>query len=292
MDVAGGLLPPYLDDIVKEWLKHDIPNFDIGGQVVGTGPNVAVFSAKSNMVTAGYPFVEAIFKAVDCTVHWVVKEGTMVEASGANKVKLGEVRGATNKILQGERTALECLTRCSAVAYQSRIAADIAKTAQWTGRVAGTRKTTPGFFRLIEKYGLLVGGVDTHRYSLSNMTMLKDNHIDACGSITAAVHAAKKYGGFSLKVEVETRSKAEALEACKAGADVIMLDNFTPEMLRREAPALKKQFPHVIIEVSGGITHKTLPAHLVNGVDILSMGCLTHGPPSVDINLKIVKAKL
>eukprot|EP01061_Rhynchopus_euleeides_P021513 TRINITY_DN35091_c0_g2_i1.p1 TRINITY_DN35091_c0_g2~~TRINITY_DN35091_c0_g2_i1.p1 ORF type:complete len:295 (+),score=139.38 TRINITY_DN35091_c0_g2_i1:63-947(+) len=290
--MSAAMLPPSIDEVVAEWIKHDIPSFDVGGHVVGTGQNTAVFYAKSTMVTAGYPFVEAIFRYCGCQVSWKVQEGTYIRASGKDRVVLGEVTGPVNRILQGERTALEVMTRCSSVAYQMHLASTVAKQQGWSGKIAGTRKTTPGTFRLVDKYGLLVGGGDPHRYSLSAMTMLKDNHVDAAGSITAAVKGAKAVGGFSMKVEVEARNVAEATEACAAGADVVMLDNFTPAQLEVEAPALKQVYPNVIFEVSGGITHETLRTFLVEGVDILSMGCLTHGPPAVDVSLKIKKSAL
>ena len=287
---TAAMFPPSLDEVVAEWIKHDIPSFDVGGHVVGTAPNTAVFFAKSTMVLAGFPFVEAIFRYCGCKVQWFAEEGSLVKGSSKNKVVIGEVTGPVNRILQGERTALEVLTRCSSVAYQMSLAVEVAEAKKWKGTIAGTRKTTPGTFRLVDKYGLLIGGGDPHRYSLSGMTMLKDNHVDAAGSITAAVKKAKAAGGFAIKVEVEARNLDEATEACEAGADVVMLDNFTPEALARHAPAMKRQYKNVLFEVSGGITHRTLPTFLVDGVDILSMGCLTHGPPAVDVSLKI-KAK-
>jgi len=284
------LLPPNLPKIVSEWVAHDIPSFDVGGAVVGSGPAAAIFFAKSRMVIAGHPFVEAIFAGLGCRVEWAPNypEGTLLD-NVTSKVTIGRVFGPAARILQGERTALECLTRCSSVALATREAVMIAKREGWGGRIAATRKTTPGTFRMVEKYGILVGGGDTHRYSLSTMTMLKDNHIDAAGSITAAVQKAKALGGFALKVEVEARGVKDAQEAAKAGADVIMLDNFTPDQLREHAPKLKQAYPQVIFEVSGGITHRTLVSHLVDGVDILSMGCLTHGVAATDISLKIDK---
>eukprot|EP01065_Artemidia_motanka_P053435 TRINITY_DN9907_c0_g1_i1.p1 TRINITY_DN9907_c0_g1~~TRINITY_DN9907_c0_g1_i1.p1 ORF type:complete len:314 (+),score=87.22 TRINITY_DN9907_c0_g1_i1:61-942(+) len=287
--MAQSLLPPNLPSIVSEWVSHDIPSFDVGGAVVGGGPAAAIFFAKSRMVIAGHPFVEAIFQGLGCRVEWtrMYPEGSRVNASSASRVTIGRVFGPAARILQGERTALEVLTRCSACATAARDAVDIAQKQGWKGRIAATRKTTPGAFRLVEKYGVLIGGADTHRYSLSTMTMLKDNHVDAAGGITAAVKKAKDLGGFALKVEVEARSVADAEEACRAGADVVMLDNFTPDQLRECAPKLKQAFPHTLFEVSGGITHSSLPNFLVDGVDILSMGCLTHGTPATDVSLKI-----
>ena len=132
---------------------------------------------------------------------------------------LAIVSGPVHKLLQGERTALNTLSRCSGVATLSHIAVKQALSLGWKGHVAGTRKTTPGF-RTVEKYGLLVGGAATHRLDLSQMVMLKDNHIWATGSITNAVLKAKISAGFSQKIEVECQSLEEAIEAASAGADV------------------------------------------------------------------------
>lgn len=155
------------------------------------------------------------------------------------------------------------------------------------GIIAGTRKTTPGF-RIVEKYGLLVGGVDTHRMDLSSMIMLKDNHIWSHGSISKAVQEAKALGGFSLKIEVETQTLEEAEEAIMAGADIVMLDNFTVEKVQ-EASALKVKHPNVLFEVSGGINEENITSFMSPQIDIISMGCLTQGVPHVDFSMKILK---
>lgn len=120
----------------------------------------------------------------------------------------------------------------------------------WSGSVAGTRKTTPGF-RLVEKYALILGGAAPHRHDLSQMIMLKDNHINVTGSITNAVQKAKGAAGFSIKIEVECQNKDEAIEAALAGADIVMLDNYTKERIREDAVLLKEQFPHLLVEASG-----------------------------------------
>merc|ERR1712070_969721 len=163
------------------------------------------------------------------------------------------VRGPARKILLGERTALNTLSRCSGVAATCADAVAIKRAQNWHGYVAGTRKTTPGF-RVVEKYGLLVGGAATHRLDLSQMVMLKDNHIWSAGSIASAVKLAKRAAGFSQKVEVECQSLEEATEAALAGADIVMLDNFKPNQLKKDARTLKEKYPHLLIEASGGIT--------------------------------------
>lgn len=176
-------------------------------------------------------------------------------------------------ILLGERVALNTLSRCSGIATASSELVTLARDAGYTGVIAGTRKTTPGF-RLVEKYGMLVGGADAHRYDLSAMIMLKDNHVWSTGSITQAVKAAKKVGGFAVKVEVECQSEKEADEAIEAGADVVMLDNFTGEGLKVAASSIKQRWSGkgkgVLLECSGGLTKSNIKQFVCNDIDIIS----------------------
>jgi len=225
----SALLPQtQLDATVRAWIDDDMPSFDVGGLVVGGTPATAQLWMKSSGVFAGKPFFDAVFRAVGCTVTWTTLakyEGRRITADGnQKKVLMATVTGPCNQILRGERTALCALSRCSGVATESRAAVDLAKSHQWKGLVAGTRKTTPGF-RVVEKYGLLVGGAATHRLDLSQMVMLKDNHVWSAGSIHGAVKLARRAAGFSQKIEVECRNLEEAIEAAGAGADVSILSN-------------------------------------------------------------------
>ena len=183
---------------------------------------------------------------------------------------------------------LNVLSRCSAIATAARHAMLQAREAgaSFQGVVAGTRKTTPGF-RLVEKYGLLVGGVDMHRFDLSQAVMIKDNHIDSCGSIERAIGRARQVTPHTMKIEVEVRSLEEAEEACVHGADIIMLDNFSPEQARETAVQIKGRFPHICIEVSGGISEANLSEYLGEGIDVISMGCLIQQAGVLDFSLKI-----
>ena len=284
---------------VAEWIDADIPSFDVGALIFGRQQQgKAYLYMKSPGVFAGRPFFEATFKAVGCDWEWNDKlavEGAFIDPRNdgnveeSGKVILATVRGPVARILQGERTALNTLSRCSGVATAAREAVNLARDTGWKGWVSGTRKTTPGNFRIVEKYGLLVGGAATHRLDLSQMVMLKDNHIVAAGgSITAAVKCARIAAGFSQKIEVECSCLQQAEEAAEAGADIVMLDNFPPDRLRADALNFKQKYPHVLVEASGGITVDSMKDYLCDSVDIISQGKLTQGYDCVDFSLKIV----
>lgn len=285
------LPPPQIESIVHVWLQDDMPShFDVGGHVVGNEIKTAQLLMKSPGVLAGLPFFEKVFDVCGgCTIRWedVSQEGTMLDASSSNKILLATISGPVSHLLRGERTALNTLSRCSGVATLGYQCKQIANAHNWEGMVAGTRKTTPGF-RLVEKYGLLVGGCATHRLDLSQMVMLKDNHIWSAGSITNAVKKALKIAGFTQKVEVECQSLEEAMEAADAGAHIVMLDNFEPKCLKLNAATLKAKYPHLIVEASGGITMETMSDYFDDNVDVISQGKLTQGYDCVDFSLKIV----
>lgn len=177
-NVAHVLNPASLQHLAREWLKEDTPSFDFAGFVVGEKEESAVILIKSPGVLAGCPFVDAVFKELDCKVEWLEKEGTWIEPIRTVATVSGKVR----HLLLGERVALNCLCRASGIATYCKKLLKVAENCSWGGELAGTRKTTPGF-RMVEKYALLVGGVSTHRYDLSSMIMLKDNHIWTAGSI-------------------------------------------------------------------------------------------------------------
>ncbi|XP_066295754.1 nicotinate-nucleotide pyrophosphorylase [carboxylating]-like [Branchiostoma lanceolatum] len=279
--------PVTVKKMVRRWLEEDTPSFDYGGFVVGEREESAVLLCKSAGVLAGVPFFNAIFEELGCTVDWQVPEGTLLEPV-SEPITVAIVTGKVRHLLLGERVALNCITRASGIATQARRMSDIAQGTDWHGEVAGTRKTTPGF-RLVEKYALLVGGISTHRYDLSSMIMLKDNHIWSAGNITQAVKDAKRVGGFCTKIEVECRSVEEALEAAAAGADVVMLDNFEPQALHPAARVIKDKFPHILVESSGGIREDTLFKFIGPHVDVISLSITTQGYQTVDFSFKIQK---
>ena len=278
------LLPESYKSKIEEWLIEDCPSFDYGGFVVGSTTKTANLLQKSPGMIAGVPFFNHIFHLLNCHVTWIYPEATI--STSNFPLIIATVTGPANKILSGERLALNILARCSGIATRANDLKSLAIKNKWTGIIAGTRKTTPGF-RIIEKYGMLIGGADTHRYDLSSMIMLKDNHIVANGDIKNAVLKAKGVGGFSLKIEVECKSLEEARVAAINGADVVMLDNFNPKSVATAALALKREFGDKIIEVSGGLTIDNCQEYFIEGVDVLSFGCLSQGVPHIDFSLKI-----
>jgi nicotinate-nucleotide pyrophosphorylase (carboxylating) len=199
------LLPPTFKEEVLRWVHDDCPSFDVGGFVVGDDIQVANLYCKEDSVLAGVPFANAIFEALSLQVFWNVEEGETISMpiseEKKGKVVVAVVEGKVRNLLLAERTCLNILSRASGIATAARRALAIKEEHQWHGYVAGTRKTTPGF-RTVEKYALIVGGVATHRLDLSQMVMLKDNHIWSCGNITKAVHTARQAAGFSSKIEV------------------------------------------------------------------------------------------
>ncbi|KAG8990465.1 hypothetical protein FRB94_000282 [Tulasnella sp. JGI-2019a] len=285
------LLPPSWKTLVTIWLAEDTPSFDYGGYVVGEADREAFLlgKGKTPAVLAGVPFVDEIFDQLGCSVEWHMKEGDTFEPIK----KVATVRGKARHLLLGERVALNLLARCSGIATKSRRFLDIARENGYKGIIAGTRKTTPGF-RLVEKYGMVVGGIDAHRHDLSSMVMLKDNHIWSSGSIRGAIEAARRVSGFTLLIDVEVQSEAEADEAIDAGADIVMLDNLEGESLYSAARNLKERWSgkrKFLIETSGGIEEGNLKERAVNEIDILSTSAVHQSVQHIDFSLKIQMAK-
>lgn len=288
------LLPDKLAyrDIIKQWLKDDVPSFDIGGYVVGNDEAEATLLGKSPGVVAGIPFANMVFEIMHLKVDWKVSDGFIItKEMAAAKFAVAIVRGPIRDLLVAERTALNILSRASGVATLSKKMVDITRERGWKGQVAATRKTTPGF-GFVEKYACLIGGASTHRINLSHAVMLKDNHIWATGNdITKAVEKAKVAAGFTSIIEVECQTFEEACEAAKAGAHVVMLDNYKGDRLKEEATRIKKIFPNVIIEASGGIDETSIHSYISSDVDVVSVGKLTQGYPCLDFSLKVKPMK-
>ncbi|ODV90936.1 hypothetical protein CANCADRAFT_2654 [Tortispora caseinolytica NRRL Y-17796] len=277
---------------IKNWLSEDVPSFDIGGFVVGEDIRTGSLYCKQAGTIAGIPFAQQVYDECNLQVEWTYTEGFTVTGellkSSGGKIVVAKVSGRVCDILLAERTSLNILARASGIATASSNIISLARESGYKGIIAGTRKTTPGLRRL-EKYAMLVGGIDTHRYDLSSMVMLKDNHVEAAGSITDAVKKARSAAGFSIKIEVECCSEDQADEAISAGADIIMLDNFTHDGLKVAAASLKSKWSHktVLLECSGGLRVDNISSYLCNDIDIYSTSSVHQGTEVVDFSLKI-----
>ena len=272
-----------LDKIIELALLEDLSLGDITSDTIFTPENraKAVITAKEDLVLCGMETAREVFAAVDEEVSFrpLKKDGEDVKKGE----KVLELEGRTLSILKAERTALNFMQRMSGIATAARTYAAIGK--KYGVMIVDTRKTQPGLRRL-DKYAVRIGGARNHRISLADSVMIKDNHIAAAGSITAAVKKIKDVIGHTPKVEVETTNLQEVQEALAAGADIIMLDNMTPQQV---AVCKKEIAGRAIIEVSGGVNKDNLEAYCQAGPDVISMGALTHSVPAKDLSLKIVQ---
>jgi len=269
---------------IGSFLQEDLGRGDITTQsVVKRSQNAkGRFLAKEPMVVAGLEAAEAVFSTLDSQqqLEAFVSDGDEV---AAGKV-IARTTGFADVLLAGERLALNLLQRLSGVATLTR---QYAKAVEGTGaQIVDTRKTTPGL-RMLEKYAVMAGGGRNHRYGLDDGVLIKDNHIALAGGIGTAVERARKSVGHLHKVEVEVTSEAELREAIKSGADILLLDNRTPEETRRLVEVARSLAPQVLLESSGGITLENVRAYAEAGVDLVSVGALTHSARAVDISFKI-----
>ena len=234
-----------------------------------------------DLVLCGMETAREVFAAVDSEIRFtpLKKDGEFVKKGE----KVLELEGRTLSILKAERTALNFMQRMSGIATASRAYAAVGE--KYGVMIVDTRKTQPGLRRL-DKYAVRTGGARNHRISLADSVMIKDNHIAAAGSITAAVQKIKSVIGHTPKIEVETTNLEEVKEALAAGADIIMLDNMTPQQV---ALCKKEIAGRAVIEVSGGVNKDNLEAYCQAGPDVISMGALTHSVPAKDLSLKIVQ---
>ena len=233
---------------------------------------------KQDGVIAGLAVFERVFQLLDDTVEveFFCQDGDEVK----NGQRMAVVRGDIRALLSGERVALNYLQRMSGIATYTRSIASLLRGSRT--RLLDTRKTTPNM-RVFEKYAVKVGGGYNHRYNLSDGILLKDNHIGAAGSVTKAVQMAKEYAPFVRKIEVEVENLEMVQEAVEAGADIIMLDNMSPEQMKE---AVKLIDGRAETECSGNVTRENVERLLDIGVDYISSGALTHSAPILDISLK------
>ncbi len=269
---------------IGAFLNEDLGRGDITTQATVTRNARARgrFLAKEPMTVAGLEAAEAVFSTLDAQqqLEAFVSDGDEVEAG---KV-IARTSGFADVLLAGERVALNLLQRLSGIATQTRAFVSAVEGTQ--AAVVDTRKTTPGL-RMLEKYAVQAGGARNHRFGLDDGVLIKDNHIALAGGVGAAVERAKRACGHLHKIEVEVSSERDLREAISAGADILLLDNLSPEETRRMVDVARALAAGVLLESSGGITLENVRAYAEAGVDLISVGALTHSARAMDISFKL-----
>ena len=274
-----------IDDLISAFLKEDAPFGDITTDVLIDKKEVsrAEFILKEDGVVAGLDVAARVFELLDDKIIF-----TKIVPDGSNAKKgtiIAEVAGNTRALLIGERIALNILQRLSGIATKTR--EFCSKVKGKAVSIADTRKTTPGM-RMLEKYAVRMGGGSNHRYSLSDGVLIKDNHIVAAGGIKNAILKARKAIPHTIRIEVETETIEQVKEAVEAGADIIMLDNMSLDMMREAVKIIDKR---ALVEASGNISLDNVYEVALTGVDIISVGSLTHSIKSIDISMKILDSQ-
>lgn len=269
-----------LDRIILNALDEDVGTGDITTESTIPEDRVAhgLYKAKESGVLCGIGVAERVFELIDPAIEFTAlkKDGDRIEKGEI----IAEVRGKATNVLTGERTGLNLMQRMSGIATRT---AEAVKQVEGTqAKICDTRKTTPGL-RVIEKYAVKVGGGTNHRFNLADGILIKDNHIVAAGSITAAVKAARANAPHTLKIEVEVETFEELDEALEAGADIIMLDNMNCEDMTK---AVQIVAGRALTEASGNMGDRNLSEVAACGVDLISIGALTHSVRALDISLK------
>ncbi len=259
----------YGDRTTETLFPHPLP---------GTGSVIA----KEDLIVAGLDLFETVFSILDPNVQ--LTRGITMGQMAKNGTEIVQIVGDGRAILKGERTALNFLQRlCGIATLTHQFVERVSGTAV---KIVDTRKTTPGF-RALEKEAVRLGGGMNHRFHLGDMVLIKDNHIALAKGIVNAVKQTRAALSHPLKIEVETTNLIEVSEAIKSEADIILLDNMPISEIRRAVAAIREKSPSILIEVSGGITLKNVEEIARCGVDMISIGALTHSAPAVDISLEI-----
>lgn len=272
------------DKLIRMALEEDITSEDVSTNAVMPTKvqGIVDLIAKEDGVIAGMDVYARVFKLLDedTEIEMFCHDGDEVREGNL----MAKVTGDIRVLLSGERVALNYLQRMSGIATYTR---SVAKLLEGSGvTLLDTRKTTPNC-RVFEKYAVRVGGGCNHRYNLSDGVLLKDNHIGAAGSITKAIQMAKAYAPFVRKIEIETETLEQVAEAVEAGADIIMLDNMTPEVMKQAVALIDGRAQ---TECSGNITKENIARICEIGVDFVSSGALTHSAPILDISMKHLHA--
>ena len=273
---------------LKEFLAEDVGEGDVTAAAI-IPQNLVVKAeviAKAEGIVAGIEEAVILAESMGLKVDVKVADGSKVK----NMQVLLKVSGDAQTILSIERTLLNLLSRMSGIATKTYTLTEQLANVKVKARIAATRKSAPGLL-YFDKKAVAIGGGDPHRLHLDDMILIKDNHLAIVGSAEEAVKKAKANASFAKKIEVEVTNIQDALKAAKAGADIVMLDNFSPKQAKEAGEVLRKSgFDRVLLEVSGRITAETLLEYASAEVDIISMGELTHSVKALDISLEIIKS--
>lgn len=275
----------YIDDIIRRAITEDINYIDVTTDylIEDGAQSEAYYIAKDSGVLCGIDIAARVFELLDSSVRTeiLIHDGAEVKKGDI----IARIYGSTKTLLKGERTSLNILQHMSGIATATNRCVKLIEGTKAT--IADTRKTLPGL-RALQKYAVVVGGGRNHRYNLSDAAMLKDNHIDAYGSLTNAVNALRSKVGHMVQIEVETRTLAELEEALAVKADVIMLDNMDCETMKK---AVEMTAGRAKLEASGNVTAENIRQIAETGVDIISLGALTHSVKCFDISMRIEAKK-
>jgi nicotinate-nucleotide pyrophosphorylase (carboxylating) len=272
-----------IDSVIEAALQEDMPQGDITSEniIPVDSRSRAIFLAKENGILAGMDVAKRVFEKIDTGVEFEkIKNDGQKFSDGE---RLAQLQGPSISLLKGERTALNFLQRMSGIATTTGVfvqALEGTKT-----KILDTRKTTPGL-RDLEKYAVKLGGGQNHRQNLSEMVLIKDNHLKIVGSISEAVKRAKDRVAPGIKVEVEATSLAEVKEAVRSGADMVMLDNMRIDKMKEVVNWVKGKVP---LEASGSVTFEKIKEIAALGIDFISVGSLTHSYKSVDISMEFLE---
>ena len=277
--------PLLLDDIIKRCLQEDIGTGDIttNSIIPNDAVTTGIIHAKQSGTAAGIDIAKRVFQHLDPEIEFnaKVKDGDKIEP----RTVLAEIKGRARAILTGERLALNFLQRLSGIATKTAVLVEL--VSMYPVRIVDTRKTTPGL-RMLEKYAVRVGGGYNHRFGLYDAILIKDNHIKAAGGISQAVNLARRSNPHTVKIEVEVQELAGVEEALRAKADIIMLDNMDPSVMREAVELINGR---ALVEASGGISEESIVAVAKSGVNLISVGALTHSAAALDISLDINEIK-
>ena len=269
-----------IDPIILNALEEDITDVDISTKVLGAGETLATVEllAKQDGVLSGMIVFERVFKLLNdqVTIDWQIRDGQTFESGEI----LAKVQGDVETLLTAERVALNFLQRMSGIATATKRMADLLEGSNI--KLMDTRKTTPGL-RILEKYSVRVGGGNNHRYNLSDMIMLKDNHINAAGGVQEAIKLTKERSPYIKKIEVETENIQMVKDAVVAGADIIMLDNMSVAEMKE---AIEYIDGRAIVEASGNLTAENIERLKTLDIDYVSSGAITHSAGIVDLSMK------